>query len=68
MKSGVCPKCGSSEVYGNVRGSHGINVDAWAIPRLNTILLVCTECGYLEFYVEDETKLTELREKFAKVE
>ena len=68
MKSGICPKCGSSQVFGNTGNPHGISVNAWALPPLNTILLVCTECGYLEFYVEDEAKLTKLREKFGKVE
>jgi predicted nucleic-acid-binding Zn-ribbon protein len=68
MKSGICPKCGSSKVNGNTGNTHGISVDAWAFPQLNTILLVCAECGYLEFYVEDEAKLAKLREKFGKVE
>lgn len=47
---------------------HGINVGAWTLALLDTILLVCTECGYLEFYVEDETELAKLRDKFGKVE
>ena len=68
MKSGICPKCGSSEIRGNTGNPHGIVVDIWAIPHVNTILLVCTECGYMEFYVEDEAKLAKLREKFGKVE
>ena len=67
MKSGICPKCGSSEVYGNTGSSHGIVVDAWA-PWLKTILLVCTGCGYLEFYVEDEAQMAKLKKKFGKVE
>jgi len=67
MKSGICPKCGSPEVYGRT-GSANVIVDPWSIPWLNTIVLVCTECGYLEFYVQDTVKLVKLREKFAKIE
>jgi len=37
-----------------------------ALAEHNT--LVCTDCGYLEFYVEDEAKLAKLKEKFGKVE
>jgi predicted nucleic-acid-binding Zn-ribbon protein len=68
MKSGICPKCGSTKIYGNTGNPHGIVVDRWAFPQLSTILLVCTDCGFLEFYVEDEAKLAKLREKFGKVE
>jgi predicted nucleic-acid-binding Zn-ribbon protein len=68
MKSGVCPKCGSSEVFGDTGNTHGISVSAWAFPQLATVLLVCAECGYLEFYVEDEEKLAKLKEKLRKVE
>ncbi|MEO8574691.1 MAG: hypothetical protein ABI481_12035 [Pyrinomonadaceae bacterium] len=68
MKSGTCPKCHGTEIYGNTGNPHGIVVDIWTVPWLKTILLVCTDCGYLEFYVEDEAKLAKLKEKFGKVE
>jgi predicted nucleic-acid-binding Zn-ribbon protein len=68
MKSGICPKCESAEVYGDMGSPHGKRVDGWAFTPLKTVLLVCGECGYLEFYVEEEAKLSKLREKFAKVE
>ena len=68
MKSGICPKCGKSEVRGDLSTSHGISVDRMAFPRINTILLVCTNCGFLEFYVEDENDLARIKTKFQKVE
>lgn len=68
MKSGICPKCGESEVFGNVGNTHGVVVDSFTVPWINTILLVCTECGYLEFYVEDEANLAHLKTKFGRVE
>ncbi len=68
MKSGVCSKCKSKEVYGNVNNTHGISVDPVAFPQMNTILLVCADCGYLEFYVENESDLAKIKKKFGKVE
>ena len=68
MKSGICPKCESREVYGNGDWSHGIGVDRMAIFPMNTILLVCADCGYLEFYVENEKDLVKIKKKFQKIE
>ena len=63
MRSGVCPKCGSSEVYVS-RHPGGIwNFEAsylkFRAPAhhgdsegLRTLL--CADCGYLEWYLEDK--------------
>jgi predicted nucleic-acid-binding Zn-ribbon protein len=68
MKSGTCPKCGQEDVYGDLNTPHGISVDRMAVPRINTILLVCGSCGYLEFYVETEEDLSKVQSKFRRVE
>ncbi len=68
MKSGVCPKCSSTEIYGDTNNPHGIVVDKGKILPMNTILLVCADCGYLEFYVENENDLERIKKKFRKVE
>ena len=43
-------------------------VDKMAISPMNTILLVCADCGYLEFYVENEKDLESIKKRFRKVE
>ncbi len=68
MKSGICPKCSSSAIYGDIKNPHGIVVDRMKILPMNTILLVCADCGYLEFYVENEQDLEKIRKKCSKVE
>ena len=47
---------------------HGIEVDKMAITRIDTIRLVCVNCGYVEFYVENEKDLEKINKKFRKVE
>ncbi len=68
MKDGICPKCRSTKIYGDVNSPHGIAVDKMAFLPMNTILLVCADCGYLEFYVENEKDLETIKKKFRMVE
>lgn len=68
MKSGICPKCGEAEVYGDSNRPHGISVFWSAILPVNTTLLACANCGYLEFYVENEQDLDKIKKNFQKVE
>lgn len=68
MKSGICPKCNSKEIYGDLNHPHGIQVQKFAFTPVNTILLVCANCGYLEFYVENDSDLEKIKKKFRKVE
>jgi len=53
MRSGICPKCGSHEIYAKknakiMRHNH-IEFDAWhaTIPDI----YICGICGYLEKYI-----------------
>jgi predicted nucleic-acid-binding Zn-ribbon protein len=68
MKDGICPKCGAKEVYGDHANPHGLRVIWTAILPPDTILLVCAECGYLEFYVEHEKDLAKIKKNFQKIE
>ena len=74
MKTGVCPKCSSTEVFSGAdialkKGPFGSN----AIPiRLTSIAAldnyVCTSCGYVESYIGDLGKLTEISQKWDNAE
>ena len=68
MKSGICPKCNEKEVYGDHAKPHGISVLWTVISPVDTILLVCANCGYLEFYIENEQDLVKVKKNFQKIE
>ena len=77
MKSGICPKCGSREVYCdsehamNRSGEHQMPITAMSFTPLDQY--VCTSCGYLERYVSEayaprqERKLEKIRTRWRKV-
>ena len=79
MRNGICPKCGSHDVYTGAKVSvktnaYGMN----AIPIRGGIYFspvtaaldnyVCGRCGYVESYVADPNKLEEITERWDKVE
>ena len=74
MKTGICPKCSSQEVFSGAGialkkgpfGSNSIPIGITSIAALDN--LVCVECGYVESYVSDPDKLAEISRKWARVE
>lgn len=73
MKNGKCPKCGSDKVFHGAEipakfgpfGSNSIPITMLSIASLDNY--VCAECGYLESYVAESTKLKEISKKWPKV-
>lgn len=71
MKSGVCPKCDSKNVYSGANifpksgpfGSNSIPVSLTSIAALDNY--VCVDCGFVESYVEAD-KLEEIARKWKK--
>ncbi len=74
MKTGICPKCSSHEVFSGAGvalkkgpfGSNSIPIGLTSIAALDN--LVCAECGYVESYVSDPDKLAEIFRKWDRVE
>ena len=74
MKTGICPKCSSHEVFSGADvvlkkgpfGSNSIPIGITSIAALDN--LVCAECGYVESYVSDPDKLAEISRKWDKIE
>ena len=72
MKSGKCPKCGSQRVYCGVNvhpksgpfASNSIPISITSIAALDNY--VCVDCGFLERYVADQSKLREIADKWKK--
>ena len=67
MKSGVCPKCASEEVYVDSGMRHGIIVPVQSMVVHATHEHVRGDCGYLEFYAQTGFDLQKVKEKFRKV-
>jgi predicted nucleic-acid-binding Zn-ribbon protein len=75
MKSGVCPKCGSTEVYSgahisNKRGGYYANTIPLGGYWAQGVALdnyVCVNCGYVESYISDEKALREIAQKWPRV-
>ena len=73
VKSGVCPKCRSSQVYSGADiplkkgpfGSNAIPVSMTSIAALDNY--VCLECGYVESYIGETEKLKEIHRKWIRV-
>ena len=73
MKTGICPKCTSSEVFSGAGialkkgpfGSNAIPIALTSIAALDNY--VCTSCGYVESYISDLGKLTEISRKWDNV-
>lgn len=67
MTTGICPKCSGSEirVVANTATEVAISIGWTATAFLN--YYVCTDCGYVELYVQDEKLLPKLAEKYPKV-
>jgi len=71
LRSGICPKCESDKVYSGASlplkkgpfGSNSIPVSLTSIAALDNY--VCVACGYVESYVSETEKLTEIAKKWA---
>ena len=73
MKEGLCPKCGSANVCTGtyVFPKRGLS-DGNVIPvtaMTNAVLdnYVCVDCGFVESYVTDPSKLAKIAEKWPRV-
>jgi hypothetical protein len=75
MKNGICPKCGSTAVF---HGPSGSVATGWSYKDAALLPLtmmrgagltnyVCTDCGYLERYVDAAADLTAIAENWDKV-
>ena len=70
MKTGICPKCTSAEVFSGAGislkkgpfGSNSIPIGLTSIAALDNY--VFTSCGYVESYISDLGKLTEMSPKW----
>ncbi|NDJ35992.1 MAG: hypothetical protein GYB64_15155 [Chloroflexi bacterium] len=75
MRDGICPKCGSDEVYSgaqipNKEGPEGVNtIPVWGQFATPAPLdnYVCLNCGYVESYLSDAHKLRQIATRWKRV-
>ncbi len=73
MKTGICPKCTATKVFSGASvalkkgpfGSNSIPIGLTSIAALDNY--VCISCGYVESYISDLGKLTEISRKWDNV-
>jgi len=65
MKNDKCVKCGNNDVFEN---KYKTSQRSWTkismLTRVRVIERICSQCGYIESYVEDVEKF---REQLARV-
>lgn len=74
MRTGICPKCTSETVYAASKGirlgdnSLGVAVfiGMFGTPSSYTAYL-CSTCGYVEFYIDDRSKLQAVESNWHRV-
>lgn len=66
-----CPKCGSREIvritdnpYRHASGSNIYTTTATLAGKIPVIRYVCTECGFVENWVENRSELEAIKKKF----
>ena len=64
MKSGICPKCNSSNVYFKEYALVNVTLDGKYVAYTD---YVCTDCGYFETYITDKEALSKIPVKAEKL-
>ncbi len=70
MKTGTCPKCGSTDIFtaenlplkGGPFGSNSIPITLTSMAALDNY--ICVACGLVESYVAEQNKLDEVAAKW----
>lgn len=71
MKNGLCPKCQGTNIYTNhgAKTTYGERSNL-AVSAFHSLLLdvyICTDCRYMEEYINDDQSLDKLKSKWNKV-
>jgi len=70
MRNGACPKCESRNIYKGTHvtfksggsGSNSIPITAFTTAALDNY--VCIDCGFLESYISNKSKLEKIASKW----
>src|SRR5689334_14352698 len=69
MRDGICPKCGSEEVYMSEASGHAgvIYLDTSTTGAVTIYDYVCTDCGCVEQYILSNGALKQIRQQWRRV-
>ena len=67
MKDGVCPKCKAAEVHIVTQTAVEVSIAITWSKTAGLNYYVCTNCGYVELFVQEEGHLPHIAEKYPKV-
>ena len=68
MKDGICPGCGSREVYSKIQDLSSFRPNLTVFEPLLLETYVCTRCGLLENYAIDPDQLKKIPKKWKQVQ
>jgi predicted nucleic-acid-binding Zn-ribbon protein len=69
MKSGICPKCGSDEIYVGTGAKYGADSNNFFVVLRNWLgrdqvafvrRYVCANCHYMESYIADDESMKQI--------
>ena len=63
MRDGICPKCGSEEVYKKQSTSY-LQIRLTWIRAVYPTNYVCANCGYYEWYIDNNAALEVIRNQW----
>ena len=64
MKSGICPKCNSANVYFKPYELSEVRLH---LKKVECLDYVCTDCGYFETYITDKDALGKIHVRAEKL-
>jgi predicted nucleic-acid-binding Zn-ribbon protein len=67
MKNGKCPKCSSREIFKHSAVTARSNLAVSFFNQAKLEDYVCTQCGYLESYVNKAEDLKKIKKKWKRV-
>lgn len=67
MKNGICPKCNGKEVHLYKNTGAELAISVGFLGSASVVYYICTDCGYVELFVEDKSKLPKIAEKYPRV-
>lgn len=67
MKSGKCPKCGSTNIHSKMALGWRATLTVCFLNHAVLEDFICVDCGYLESYVSKKSKLDLIKSKWATV-
>jgi predicted nucleic-acid-binding Zn-ribbon protein len=66
MKDGICPKCEAKDVH-VYSSSTEVSVKLSIFGSAGVGYYICTNCGYVELFIENKEDLPKIAEKYPKV-